>query len=113
MGRFITPDQANYERGEYRPETLPVKSFKPNPWGLYQVRGNVSEWVEDCWNENYKGAPSDGSAWTTGSCSAHLLRGGSLLSASENLRAAYRGVNSSASFRTVDGGFRVARALKP
>ena len=78
-GSSITPEQANYDgnytytgrrpKGEYRQKTLPVKSFQPNPWGLYQVHGNVWEWVEDCWNENYHDAPSDGSAWTTGDCS--------------------------------------------
>ena len=77
-GSSITPEQANYNgnyvyagggsKGEYRAKTVPVKSFKPNPWGLYQVHGNVWEWVEDCWNDSYSGAPADGSAWTTGDC---------------------------------------------
>ena len=43
-------------KGEYRQKTLPVKSFQPNPWGLYQVHGNVYDWVEDCWHDNYNGA---------------------------------------------------------
>ena len=100
-GRSITPALANYNgtaepykgggsKGEYRGKTLPVKSFKPNPWGLYQVHGNVWEWVEDCWNENYHNAPSDGSANTTGDC-VRVLRGGSWDNDPENLRAAYRG----------------------
>jgi len=59
------------------PRTLPVGSFEPNPFGLYDTAGNVAEWVEDCWNDNYRGAPGDGSAWTTGQCRLRGLRGGS------------------------------------
>jgi formylglycine-generating enzyme required for sulfatase activity len=81
-GSSISTSQANYNgnytygggaRGEYREKTLPVDTFQPNPWGLYQVHGNVSEWVEDCWNDS---APSDGSAWTSGDCSSRVVRGG-------------------------------------
>ena len=60
-------------------QTLPVDSFKANPWGLYQVHGNVSEWVEDCWNNSYRGAPSDGSPWISGDCSRRVLRGGGVV----------------------------------
>jgi formylglycine-generating enzyme required for sulfatase activity/uncharacterized caspase-like protein len=100
-GKSITPDQANYDgsvdpyqgggsKGEYRQKTVPVKSFKPNPWGLYQVHGNVWEWTEECWNENYEGAPNDGSAITTGDCKNHVLRGGSWYNCPGDLRAAVR-----------------------
>ncbi len=55
---------------------LPVELLRANPWGLFQVHGNVWEWVEDCWNGRYGGAPQDGSAWTTGPCDDRVLRGG-------------------------------------
>ena len=55
----------------------PVGSYEPNAFGLYDVLGNVSEWTEDCWNETYAGAPTDGRAWRSGDCSLRVLRGGS------------------------------------
>ena len=72
-GSMISTDQANYNgnyvygsgrRGEYRRRTTPAGTFAPNAFGLYDVHGNVWEWVEDCWHGDYRGAPSDGSAWT-------------------------------------------------
>jgi formylglycine-generating enzyme required for sulfatase activity len=70
-GSSISTQQANYNgnyvynnglKGEYRQKTVPVDSFAPNPWGLYQGHGNMMEWAEDCWNDSYRGAPTDGSA---------------------------------------------------
>ena len=66
-GSTISADQANYTHGGeakswYRYQTAPVDAFQPNPWGLYQVHGNVYEWTEDCWKDNYSNAPTDGSA---------------------------------------------------
>ena len=100
-GKSITPKQANYDgnsvyegggtKGEDRRKTVPVDSFTANPWGLFIVHGNVWEWRQDCWNETYASAPSDGSALTTGDCSPRVLRGGSWRDNPGNLRAADRG----------------------
>lgn len=122
-GDAIKPDQANYdgtadvykgggEKGEYRQKTVPVKSFAPNAFGLYQVHGNVWEWVEDCWNENYGGAPADGSAWITENCSRRVLRGGSWGIGPKVLRAASRS-GYFPTLRDAYTGFRVARAIGP
>ena len=92
-------------------KTTEVGSYPPNPWGLYDMNGNVWEWVEDCWNESYKGAPSDGSAWTSGDCSRRVLRGGSWYDIPEDLRSAYRSGNFTG-IRDDDIGFRVARTLR-
>ncbi len=90
-----------------------MKSFKPNSWGLYQVHGNVWEWVEDCWHDTYAGAPADGSAWTSGDCGRRVLRGGSWYVVPRNLRAAYRDRYDPGGVRLNYYGFRVARTLNP
>ena len=90
--------------------TAPVGLFQPNGFGLYDVLGNVWEWTQDCWNASYSGAPTDGSAWSSGDCSLRVLRGGSWLSAPGNLRSAYR-YGDSAESRDSVSGFRVARTL--
>ncbi|MGO9545162.1 MAG: formylglycine-generating enzyme family protein [Rhodomicrobium sp.] len=111
-GSSISAGHVNYT-GNYlfgRGKTVPVDSFKPNPWGLYQVHGNVSEWVEDCWHDSYKGAPQDGSAFTAGECKTRVLRGGSWKLDPRYLRAASRYQDFRVS-RFYDYGFRVARTL--
>ncbi len=123
-GNSISTDRANYKgnstqgvglNGEFRQKTLPVKSFQPNPWGLYQVHGNVYEWVEDCWNDSYANKPLafllDGGAWPIGNCGTepHALRGGSWNADPFMLRPAYRSKLQDGRF--ADIGFRVARTL--
>jgi formylglycine-generating enzyme required for sulfatase activity len=115
-GPFILTSQANYNAGtgEYQKKTVPVHSFEPNPWGLYQVHGNVYEWVEDCWHNTYRDAPSDGSAWTT-ACSggsSRVVRGGSWLYSPRDLRSASRNWYSTVVRNNIIG-FRVARTLNP
>ena len=122
-GSSITPTQANYDgsvepykgggsKGEYRQRTVPVNSFEPNSWGLYNVHGNVWEWTEDCWHGNYQGALKDGSAWTSGDCGKRMARGGSWVGSPWLLRSARRYWNT-AVIRSFDMGFRVARTLTP
>jgi len=121
----ITTDKANYDgkythagspRGKWRRRTIPVDSFQSNSWGLYQVHGNVWEWVEDCWNAGYAEKPdslkASGAAWTTGDCDSHVLRGGSWENIPRWLRSASRSKRNLVS-RGNDVGFRLARTLTP
>ena len=109
-GETITTDEANFQGDTYRGQTIPVGSFTPNAFGLYDVHGNVWEWVEDCWNYGYEGAPSDGSAWESGDCDRWVLRGGSWIFNARYLRSAFRDGYSSW-YRDIIDGFRVARTL--
>ena len=91
--------------------TSPVGAYAANGFGLHDMLGNVLEWVEDCWNDDYDGAPRDGSAWTSGgNCDARVLRGGSWHIAPQLLRSADRG-GIDAQARNDYVGFRVARTL--
>ena len=116
FGSTISTDQANYyghstygtgRRGVYREKTVPVGSFNPNAWGIYDMHGNVWEWVEDCWNDSYEGAPADGSAWESGDCNRRVLRGGSWYNEPRNLRSASRS-GGPTDFRLSHFSFRVA-----
>ena len=93
-------------------KTAPVGAFSANAWGLHDVHGNVWEWVADCWNDSYTGAPADGSAWESGDCSRRVLRGGSWVSGPRHLRAANR-FRYTAGDRFVVYGFRIARTVTP
>ena len=93
-------------------QTAPVGSFSPNAFGLHDMHGNLWKWVQDCWNESYSGAPSNGSAWQSGDCSRRVLRGGSWSGRPRDLRSAYRDWSPSDN-RINLNGFRVARTLTP
>ncbi len=73
--------------------TQPVGEKEPNAWGLMDMNGNVREWLADCWNPSYAGAPADGSAWLSGNCETRVLRGGSWTIEGERLRATNRNRN--------------------
>ena len=111
FGDTISKDQANYDNrlGKNR-GTVAVGEYPANAFGLYDVHGNLWEWVEDTWPSDYTGAPVDGSAWLDESGRLRVLRGGSWIDDPRNLRSAIR-VGSNASSRSFIVGFRVARTL--
>lgn len=92
-------------------QTAPVGSFPPNPFGLYDMAGNVLQWVEDCFYGTYDGAPTDGSAWTKGPCEARVMRGGSWFNSTYYLRSSQRYIVSP-HIRANNAGFRVAKTLE-
>ena len=106
-GNSVRRDQANWDGDR----TRPVGSYAPNGFGLNDMFGNVNEWVEDCWHDSYRGAPSDGSAWVDSECSSRVRRGGSWASReATGLRAANRwGRGPDQSYVFV--GFRIVRSL--
>jgi formylglycine-generating enzyme required for sulfatase activity len=92
--------------------TAPVGSFPPNGFGLFDMAGNVWQYVADCASATYVGAPADGSAWMAGDCAYRGVRGGSWRSVPKSLRASNRDKNSPTD-RDDSNGFHVARSLSP
>lgn len=118
-GADINTTLANYDgnssyngspKGEYRQKTLPVDSFAANAWGLYNVHGNVWEWVADCYQDSYADAPDNGAAAEVKGCPQRVLRGGSWFHVPLILRSANRDWFTPDSC-SVNWGFRVARML--
>lgn len=117
-----TADATPHPNGNYWPKkvidcsdgyalTSPVGSFKPNAFGVYDMLGNVWEWTDDCGNENYEGAPTDGSAWLNEeACERRVLRGGALHEDPVHVRSALRGIYKREG-RTSTDGFRIARDI--
>jgi len=92
-------------------QTSPVGSFAPNPFGLYDMAGNVLQWVEDCYQKTYVGAPTDGRAWKAGPCEARVMRGGSWFNSTYYIRSTQRYIVSPY-VRANNAGFRVAKTLE-
>lgn len=89
---------------------LPVATFQPNPFGLYGMLGGVAQWMQDCWQPNYRNAPGDGSARQSPSCMERVLRGGSFRAGLDDIMPTARGYYD-APVRYLANGFRVARDL--
>ncbi|MGH8173878.1 MAG: SUMF1/EgtB/PvdO family nonheme iron enzyme [Rhodanobacteraceae bacterium] len=98
----------NYSDGYWGP--APARSFPADAFGLFDMEGNVSEWVEDCWHDNYVRAPRESSAWVNPGCDRRVVRGGSWGSDPEQVRSAFR-IAAGAETRSARIGFRIARDL--
>jgi formylglycine-generating enzyme required for sulfatase activity len=117
-GDILAPSKANYDGSVdgtgpstvNRQKTMPVGSFPANRFGLHDMHGNVSEWVEDCWHDEYAATQTDSSAWLEGDCNGRVVRGGSWEDSQGDLRSAARtGGAKDDQFYT--DGLRIARSL--
>jgi formylglycine-generating enzyme required for sulfatase activity len=113
-GDQLLPGMANCKNciteGAAAEQPVRVGSFKPNPFGLYDMGGGVDQWVEDCWHKTYQGAPSDGSPWNAPDCGSHVIRSGSWKNDARYVRPANRD-SYDADVRYPTHGFRVALSL--
>jgi formylglycine-generating enzyme required for sulfatase activity len=109
-GQALVKDRANCLgcNDQKRGSAVAAGQFPANAFGLYDMAGNAAEWVADCWSENYRSAPRDGSAFTVGGCRERVLRGGSFNNDPRYLRSAAR-FKYEADVRFYTNGFRVAR----
>lgn len=107
-GRTWSNALAGYGDGHWGP--APVGSFRPNAYGLYDLAGNVSEWVADCWHDGYRRAPKDGGAWFNPGCRTRVIRGGSWASSPAQLRSVWR-APLERDTTNAQIGFRVVRDL--
>jgi len=124
-GECIDTDKANFHgkeplgkcmpSGLYRGKVVDVGSFEANPWGLHDMPGNILEWTQDCWHDNYKGAPDNEAPWLddgeNANCQLRVLRGGSWSGRALELRSAAR-ANNDKYFKSIFIGFRVVRELE-
>jgi formylglycine-generating enzyme required for sulfatase activity len=112
FGDIITHDQANFSYGKQgEGRTKEVGSYPPNAWGLYDMHGNVWEWVEDCYG-TYQGAPADGTARISSNCASRVLRGGSWDYEADEIRSSVRYKLAPDWWSLDETGFRVARSLE-
>jgi formylglycine-generating enzyme required for sulfatase activity len=105
------PDWTVHDCNDGFNKTAPVGSFKPNGFGLYDTVGNVWEWVEDCWNPSYEGAPDDGRAWLSGDCARRVDRGGGWYNKPDGVRSAVRYGGADPKRQNNTLGLRVVREI--
>ncbi|NEN89208.1 MAG: SUMF1/EgtB/PvdO family nonheme iron enzyme [Okeania sp. SIO3H1] len=120
FGETITSELVNYDgnytyskapKGKYRQKTTDVGIFPPNAFGLYDMHGNIWEWCQDVWHQNYEGAPTDGSAWESeGESYMRLLRGGCWNDYSRTCRSARRSSRNTVN-RSIIRGFRIVSSI--
>lgn len=103
-------DAVAWFNGNSAEKTHPVGKKAPNRFGLHDMSGNVSEWVEDCWNENYRGVPADGTAWSPAGCQRRVVRGGAWFNEMANVRSADRS-GDHPTRHDLYWGLRIAKSL--